>query len=184
MKSIQLRRQHGFSLLESMFAVVILAVGLLSLLGLFGQAVAAMKFSQEDLIAKQKAREALEGVYSARNSTSLTFDQIQNISNGGIFKDGFQSLFLPGANGVVGTAQDSTTLDRVVLPGPDGQLNTADDVIMPLTNLQRQVLIEPVLNPDTSVNSDLRHITVTVRVSSPGRGIRDYVVAGYVSRFQ
>ncbi len=173
---------EGFSLIEVMFATVILAVGLCALLGLFSSAVMATRFTLEDQIAKQKAREALEGVYAARNDSSLSFDSIQNISNGGIFKDGFQTLYLPGTNGIVGTGQDSTTLDRVILPGPDGKLNTSDDRVVPLSNLQRQILISPVANG--SVNPDLRKVTVTVRIVSPGRGSRDYAVTGYISRFR
>ncbi|MBZ5631299.1 MAG: prepilin-type N-terminal cleavage/methylation domain-containing protein, partial [Acidobacteriia bacterium] len=106
-RSSKAKTSPGFSLIEVMFATVILAVGLLALLAVFAQAVSATKYSREDQVAKQKAREALEGVYSARNDTSIGFADIQNIANGGIFKDGFQPLYLPGTNGIVGTAQDT-----------------------------------------------------------------------------
>jgi prepilin-type N-terminal cleavage/methylation domain-containing protein len=185
MKSMRTSTQHsqGFSLIEVMFAIAILAIGLCALMAMFAHAVYAVQFSQEDQVAKQKAREAIEAVYSARNDTSLTFDDIQNVKNGGIFKDGFQSLYLPGANGIPGTGQDSSTLDRVVSPGPDGKIGTSDDVIVSLTNFQRQILIAPVINSDASVNGDMRKITVTVRVSGT-KGTRDYIVTGFVSRFQ
>ena len=173
----------GFSLIEVMFAAVILSVGLMALLAVFAQAVSATRYSREDLIAKQKAREVLESVYAARNDTSIAFADIQNVSNGGIFNDGFQPLYLPGANGIVGTAQDTTTLDRTVLPGPDGKLGTADDVTVPLVNYRRQILITNITNPDGSTNPDLRRIAVTVRVTSPGRPLRDYVVTGFISRY-
>ncbi len=174
---------RGFTLIEVMISMVILAVGLLAILALFGQAIAVTQQSQEDQIAKQKAREALEGVYSARNDMSLTFNSIQNMSNGGIFKDGFQSLYLPGTNGVPGTSADSTTLDRIIYPGPDGALGTGDDVIVPLSNYRRQILITQMLKPDGSVNPDMRKLAVTVRVATPGRGMRDYTVTGYITRF-
>lgn len=173
----------GFSLIEVMFAVVILSVGLMALLAVFAQAVSASRFSREDLVAKQKAREALESVYAARNDSSIAFSDIQNVSAGGIFNDGFQALHLPGANGIVGTAQDTTTLDSIVLPGPDGKLGTADDVTVPLVNLQRQILITSITNADGSTNADLRRLAVTVRVTSPGRPQHDYVVTGFISRY-
>ena len=173
----------GFSLIEVMFAVVILSVGLMALLAVFAQAVSAARYSREDLVAKQKAREALESVYAARNDTAIAFSDIQNVSNSGIFNDGFQSLYLPGANGIVGTAQDTTTLDRTVLPGPDGKLGTADDVTVPLVNYRRQILITNITNPDGSTNPDLRRLAVTVRVTSPGRPQHDYVVTGFISRY-
>ena len=182
-RSSKAKPAPGFSLLEVMFAVVILSVGLMALLAVFAQAVSATKYSREDQVAKQKAREALEGVYSARNDTSIAFSDIQNIANGGIFSDGFRPLYLPGTNGIVGTAQDTTTLDRTVLPGPDGKLGTADDVTVPLVNYQRQILITSITKPDGSTNPDLRRIAVTIRVTSPGRGQRDYVVTGFISRY-
>jgi hypothetical protein len=179
-----LRRECGFGLLEAIIATVILVTGLVALAGLFAQSLTFLQYTREDLIAKQKAHEALEGVYSARNDSSVGFARIQNKSAGGIFNDGFQPLYLPGANGIVGTTSDTTTLDSETSPGNDGILGTADDVIVPLINFQRQILIQPVTNPDLSVNADLRLITVTVRVTAPGRGVRDRTVTGYISRYQ
>ncbi|HVP43228.1 MAG TPA: prepilin-type N-terminal cleavage/methylation domain-containing protein [Terriglobales bacterium] len=180
----QRRSCRGFSLVEVMISMVILAVGLLAMLALFGQAVATTQWAQEDQIAKQKSREALESVYSARNDASINFNSIQNVANGGIFKDGFQQMFRAGANGVVGTTSDSATLDFVRQPGPDGLMNTGDDLVVPLSNYRRQIQITPVLNPDGTVNPDMRKISVTVQVNTPGRGIRNYTVSGYISRFQ
>lgn len=177
------RSQKGFSLIEVMFAIVILGIGLCALMAMFGNAMYAVRYSQEDQIAKQKAREALEAAISARNDTSITFDQIQNVSNGGIFKDGFGMLYLAGANGIPGTGEDTTTLDRFILPGPDGIIGTADDVIVPLTNYQRQILISNVYNTDGSLNTDIRKIAVTIRVTSGARGTHDYTVTGFISRF-
>ncbi|MGZ4787638.1 MAG: type IV pilus modification PilV family protein [Terriglobales bacterium] len=175
--------QRGFSLIEVMFAIAILGVGLCALMAMFGNAVYTMQYAQEDQIAKQKAREALEAAISARNDTAITFDDLQNVSNGGIFKDGFGMLYLSGDNGIPGTGHDSNILDRVVLPGPDGKIGTADDVLVPLTNYQRQILITPVYNNDNSLNTDMRKITVTVRVNSAKRGTHDYTVTAFISRF-
>ena len=122
-------------------------------------------------------------MYSARNDTSISFSDIQNISNGGIFSDGFRPLYLPGTNGIVGTAQDTSTLDRTVMPGPDGKLGTSDDITVPMVNYQRQILITNITNADGSTNPDLRRIAVTIRVTSPGRAQRDNVVSGFISRY-
>jgi type II secretory pathway pseudopilin PulG len=174
----------GFSLIDALLATVVLVFGLVALAGVFAQSLQFLQYTREDLVAKQKAHEALEGVYSARNDSSVGFNLIQNRSSGGIFNDGFQPLFLPGTNGIAGTTSDSTTLDSETLPGEDGLLGTSDDVIVPLTYLRRQILIQPVTNPDLSVSTDLRQITVTVRVTSPGWGVRDHTVTGYISRYQ
>jgi hypothetical protein len=184
-KTPVLARQLGFGLIEAMMASVILIVGLAALAGLFAQSLTFLQYTREDLIAKQKAREALEAVYSARNDGTIGFAGIQNTNfRGGIFLGGFQPLFLPGPNGIVGTAGQTAILDRQILPGPDGIIGTADDQIIPLNNFQRQILIEPLFDAAGNISPDIRKITVTVQVTSPQRGTRNFTVIGYVSRFQ
>ena len=70
--------QSGFSLLEVVISMAILSVGLVSLLGVFGLAMASTQTSQQDLIAKQLANEALESIVTARNTTQIAWDDIQN----------------------------------------------------------------------------------------------------------
>jgi hypothetical protein len=177
--------QTGFGLLEAIISAVVLVIGLVALAGLFSQSLASLQNTREDLIAKQKARESLEAVYSARNDATIGFAGIQNVSSGGIFLDGFQPLFLAGANGVVGTTGESGILDRQILPGPDGIVGTADDVIIPLVNFQRQIQITPLIDSTGNVSPDIRQISVTVQVTSPNRAAaRNYTVTGYISRFQ
>ena len=191
MKRFQLRirtrkASRGFSLIEVMFAIAILAVGLCALMAMFASATYSVQYAQEDQICKQKAREALEAAIAARNDASITFDNLQNVSQGGIFKDGFQNLYTPKSdgNGIPGTGNgDSTTLDRFVMPGPDGILGTGDDIYVGLTNYQRQISIANVYNGDGSLNTDLRKITVTVRVQSPRRGNHDFTISSFISRF-
>ena len=183
---------QGFTLIEVMIAIVVLGVGLLALMALFGKALTALQYSDEDQIAKQKARETLESIYTARNDTSITFNQIQNVSVGGIFKDGFNALYLPGANGIPGTNGDTAILDRAILPGKNGIIETApgaatpggDDVLIPLNNFQRQILIGNVVGADGTVNLYMRKVSVTIRITKPGNGFRDYVTQGYISSYQ
>lgn len=179
------KRNHesGFSLIEAMFAIAILGIGLCALMAMFGSAVYTMQYAQEDQIARQKAREALEAAVSARNDTTITFAQLQNVSNGGIFKDGFSTIFQAGPNGVPGTTSDTSTPDFFRLPGPDGIMNTQDDRIIPLTNFQRQILITNIYNSDGTLNTDMRKIAVTVRTFSAKRGAHDYTITSYISRF-
>jgi hypothetical protein len=174
----------GFGMLEATIASVILVVGLVGLAGLFSQSLTFLQYTREDLIAKQKARETLESVYSARNDATIGFAGIQNVSNGGVFIDGFNPLFLAGPDGIIGTTSQTTILDRQILPGPDGVVGTADDEIIPLVNMQRQILIQPLIDSTGNVSPDVRQITVTVQVTSQGRAARNYTVTGYISRFQ
>jgi type II secretory pathway pseudopilin PulG len=183
-RKVTLSAATGFGMLEATVAAVILVVGLVGLAGLFSRSLTFLQYTREDLIAKQKAREALESVYSARNDATIGFAKIQNVSNGGIFVDGFSSLFLAGADGVIGSNAQTTILDRQVLPGPDGVVGTGDDEIIPLVNMKRQILIQPLIDSTGNVSPDVRQITVTVQVTSPGRAARNYTVTGYISRFQ
>jgi hypothetical protein len=176
--------KSGFGMLEATVASVILVVGLVGLAGLFSQSLTFLQYTREDLIAKQKARETLESVYSARNDATIGFAGIQNVSNGGVFIDGFNPLFLAGPDGIIGTTSQTTILDRQILPGPDGVVGTADDEIIPLVNMQRQILIQPLIDSTGNVSPDVRQITVTVQVTSQGRAARNYTVTGYISRFQ
>jgi len=52
-----------------------------SLLGVFGLAMAATQTSQQDMIAKQLANEALESVVTARNTSQISWDDIQNVGS-------------------------------------------------------------------------------------------------------
>jgi type II secretory pathway pseudopilin PulG len=185
-------KSAGFTLIEVMVAAVIMIVGLLALMALFAKALTAVQSTQENQIAKQKVRETLESVYAARNDQTITFDQIQNKADGGIFNDGFQTMFLPGPNGIPGTTQDTNILDRVVLPGKNGIMETpagsasavGDDVLVPLSNYQRQILITPVKGADGSINLYMRKVTVTVRVNPGSRFSHDYETTGYISTSQ
>ena len=173
-----------------MVAAVVLATGLLSVLSLFAYSLGNLQLSQEDLIARAKAKEGLESVFSARDSSLITFDQINNKATGGIFLDDFALIYdPPGADGIANTDDDSNSagsqLDAIVLPGPDGILGTADDVRQPLTNFQRQITISPVfLTGTTTINNNLRLITVTVKYTVPQFGDRQYQVNAYISKYR
>ena len=83
------RTQRGFSLIEVMISMAILTIGLLSLLGVFGIAMASTQGSQENNTAKQLANEAMEGILTARETANITWAQINNTGSGGIFVPGF-----------------------------------------------------------------------------------------------
>jgi hypothetical protein len=167
---------EGFSLVEFMVAMGIMLIGLIGVLGLLTHGLFATKFGDNSLIAKEKARETLESIFTARNTQQVTFSQIKNVSNGGIFLNGFQSMKVPGNDGIVGTADDGA-VETMVSPGPDGAVGTADDEIRTLSEFQRQIAI-------TAIDADINQITITVRYILTGLVQRDYVVASYISRFR
>lgn len=171
------RTETGFSLMEVMFAILVLSFGVLSLAAVLASGIAYMTSSQSDFLAQQKAGEAIESIFTARDSGALLFSQIQNVSTGGIFQDGPQQLCDPGPDGIVGTTDDNCALpDCIQTPGPDGILGTADDVCMPLSTFTRTIAI----TTSEAGNPNLRQITVTMNYAA-GRFQRQYQVVTYIS---
>lgn len=187
--------ERGFTLLEVMVAIVVMTVGLLALIASFAAAITATRSSQEQLIARQKALEALESIYTARNSNEVGFAAINNLPAPGIFSVGPQVLNAAGADGILGTADDvpfpangvcPAGPECVVLPGRDGILGTADDVPMSLSTFTRQIQINTVFQADgVTPNPNLRQAVVTVNYTVPGTTLqRSYTVSALISSFR
>lgn len=173
------RSARGFSLIETMIALGILATGLLAAAAVLSRGMQQVAGSPGQVIATQKAAEAIESVYAARDSHVLTWAQIHNVkgasgSDGGIFLDGPQPLKAAGADGLVNTADDGA-LETVTDPGPDGEMGTADDRTIPLTGYTREIQIR-------DIQDDLRSITVTVTYQD-GDVTRTYVLTSYISNY-
>lgn len=186
------RVERGFTLIEVMIAIAILTIGILTVVAAFATALSSTQNAQENLIARQKAMEAMESIYTARNTQQITFAQIANVASGGIFTGGATQLLCAGPDGLVNTTDDvncpangpcTAGPECVVLPGPDGVLGTSDDVAMSLANFTRQITITNVLNADGSINQTLKQITVTVVYVSNGF-TRTYTVQGLISTFR
>jgi prepilin-type N-terminal cleavage/methylation domain-containing protein len=172
----------GFTLLETMIALLVLGVGILGLAAMLGDALAYMRGSQDDFIAQQKAEEAAEAIFTAKYTNGVTWAQVSNNTGGnpaGLFLVGPQPVLQPGAaDGLVGTVADSGSPEEYILsPGPDNKLGTADDVQMPLTEFTRTITI-------TNIASDvnLREIEIQVFYNT-GRFKRTYTMYSYISAF-
>ncbi len=179
--------QRGFSLIEVVISMAILTIGLVSLLGVFGMAMAATQDTQQDMIAKQLANEAIESIVTARNTAQLQWSAIQNVSDGGIFLNNFQPIYIPGGDGILGTADDISTgtIQTLTEPGPDGIYGTADDIKLPLSNYQRQIQIQPVTDVNGNLVTSLRAINVTIQYNTPRvRVAKSYVLTSFVSQFR
>ncbi|MFN7982181.1 MAG: prepilin-type N-terminal cleavage/methylation domain-containing protein [Vicinamibacterales bacterium] len=174
--------QQGFTILEVIIAMGVLSVGLLSLVGVFAAGLQRVGSSSNQLIAREKAREAIESVHAARDTGRLSWGSIRNVADGGIFLAGAQQLKQPGNDGIVNTADDGS-IETVVKPGPDGLLGTVDDQTTELTNFTREIVITPLNYPNTTtVNPSLRQITVNVRYLVDSAW-RTYTLTTYVSSF-
>ncbi len=190
-------RESGFSLVEVVIASAIMAIALLALIASFATALTATASAEEDLIARQKALEAMESIYTARNSLQIPFAEINNTSSGGIFLSNPQPLYCAGNDGIVGTADDAAgpcnaadtgaacpgNIQCLVLPGPDGVLGTADDVTQTLSNFTRTITFTPVLLSSGVVNTNLIAVSVAVTYQKPGYPARTYTVNGLISSY-
>jgi type II secretory pathway pseudopilin PulG len=175
------RRQHGFALLETLIAIVVLMIGLLAVLATFAMAIGNTNSVQLDSIARQKATEALESIFTARQTSQITFANIQNIGAGtGIFTVGFTPMTDPGLDGLDGTGDD-VPAQPVRLPGPSGVITGASppDVMVDLGNFTRQIQIANVPG-----NPNIRQITVTVRYPVPQGWFKSYQVQALISSYR
>jgi prepilin-type N-terminal cleavage/methylation domain-containing protein len=180
MKQVKSPRQKGFTLLETMIAMAVLSFGVLSLASFYTQGLKNSNQVQMQYIANQKAQQALETIFEARDTQLLSFTELNNVSQGGVFKDGPQPLYAPGPDGLVGTADDDSTNPDVIItgPGPDGILGTADDTKIPLNPwMTRTIAIAPVAN-----ETNLNQITITINYNYQGQVGRVQLVS-YISSY-
>jgi prepilin-type N-terminal cleavage/methylation domain-containing protein len=175
-------RTDGFSLIEVMVAMLVLSIALLSLVGVFTMSLQRMRASTPMLVAREKAREAIESVHAARDTGEFAWTTILNVADGGVFLNGAQPVRRPGLDGLVNTADDGA-VETMNKPGADGILGNSDDEVVTLNDFTRQIDITP-LNIDGTgtINRDLRQVTVTIRYRVDN-GWRTYRLVSYVSSY-
>lgn len=192
---MRLTTSKGFSLLETIVALGVLTTGVLGAAAVLASGMQNLSSSPADVVTTQKAAEAMEAVFSARQSGKLTWAQLKNVqgasgSDNGIFLDGPQPLNLSGADGLVNTADDTVAvstsicptkcwgIETMQLPGKDQALNTADDAYIQLTTFTREIKIRDV----SAENGQLRSIVVTVTYKN-GTTTRTYTLTTYLSSY-
>jgi prepilin-type N-terminal cleavage/methylation domain-containing protein len=159
------RRQpeRGFSLLETIVAMLILTVGLLGVASAIGYALMTSNSGRGLTNAKLLVVSALEQMETLRNSGQLNFAEISNGQVAGSSFTAFPTDFLPVST----------------VPGPDFIYGTLDDPgrtdpTQAVKGVTRQILI-------TSLSPTFKRIQVTLRYS-PNNGIsRDLVCVSYLN---
>jgi Tfp pilus assembly protein PilV len=183
-RTVEQGSESGISLIEVMISALVVTVALGGIAMTMVSGIAAIYYTQEQLIAKQKAREAMESVFTARSTQNLTFVAIQNVTeDDGIFLTGYQPIRGFGTDGIANTADDAAaSIETITFPGPDNLLGTADDEVRTLTGFEREIIITNILDDEGNADPDVRQITVNVRFRM--RNVWQTVsVSSYISRF-
>ena len=159
--------ERGFSLAETVIAIGVLTTGIIGAAAVLVAGMQNLSSSPSDVIVAQKATEAVESVFAARDSHKLTWAQINNVSNGGVFLDAATSLTTPGADGLVNTADDGP-IETIVLPTGTTTLG----------GYTRKIQIVDVAGE----NGMLRSITVTITYKT-GSNTRTYTLNTFISSY-
>jgi len=191
--SARLASESGFSMLEVLVSMLLLTVALIGMGQVFLLGAVHALGSSPNLLAREKAREAIESVHTARDTRTITWAQIRNETPrmcpgvaqpagwnnaGGVFIDGAQpgGLHQAGADGLINTEGDEDEpLEMVRHPGADGRLNTADDRREALSQYTREIWI-------CDRSNSLREIRVSVRYAVGGIS-RTYRLTTYISNY-
>ncbi len=174
----QVQSESGISLVETIIAMVVLTVGAIGMAGMFIQGMKSTGSSPTELVATQKAAEAIESVFSARDSHTISWQKLRN-ADIGVFVKTPQSMMVAGPDGILGTGDDGKVgtetgvLETVIFPGPDQKIGTADDKKQTLTGFTREIKI-------TDVRDDLRLITVIIKYPA-GATMQSYTLTSYIS---
>lgn len=183
----------GFSLVEVLVSMLMLTTSLLGIAQVFLVGMTHAAASSPNLTAREKAREAIESVHTARDTRVITWARIRNATprmcpgvavpagwnnTAGVFVDGPQpgGLHAPGDDGLVNTAGDQDEpLETIRHLGADGIPETADDWVQPLSQYTREVWI-------CDRSNSLREIRVIVRFHIGGIE-RAYRLTTFVSNY-
>jgi Tfp pilus assembly protein PilV len=179
---MQTSSEKGFSLAETVVALGILTTGILGAAAVLASGMQNLSSSPADVIVTQKASQAVEAVFSARDSGKLTWAQIRNVAgqtghDNGIFLDGAQPLKVAGADGLVNTADDGA-VETITLPGKDQLLGNSDDQVVALSQYTREIKIRDV----ASESGQLRSIVVTITYQN-GPTKRTYTLTTFISSY-
>ena len=166
--------ESGFSLVETLVSILILTVGVLGLSQAFISGVQKSSSSPYEVLATQKASEAVESVFAARDSHTITWAQMKNVADGGVFLNAPTDMKVAGADGILNTADDGA-VESFVLPGMDGMVGTADDKTLTLAGFTRKIVI-------VELSGFLREITVTITYPANGQ-TKTYAVTALISQY-
>lgn len=166
--------ESGFSLVETLVSILILTVGVLGLTQAFISGVQKSTSAPYEVLATQKAAEAVESVFAARDSHTITWPQMKNQAQGGVFANAATALTTSGTDGILNTPDDGA-VEVFVFPGPDGFVGTPDDKTLSLSGFTRKIAI-------VDLSGWLREVTVTITYPANGQ-TKTYTITALISQY-
>jgi hypothetical protein len=134
--------------------------------GIFAVGVQQMGASTPMMLAREKAREAIESVHAARDTGEASWATIRNVAQGGVFLDNAIAIKNPGPDGLVNTNDDLAQADQL----PAGLFTREIDIL----NLN--------FDGTATVNPNLREVRVIVRYRL-NQVWRTYTLVTYISSY-
>ncbi len=181
-----MKREQGFSLIEVVIAMLVIAVGMLALSAALVIGVTLPGRARQQEIAKHMASAIMESIIAAKESPRPGFTSFASIdyAPAGRFVAGVAPMLEAGPDGVYGTCDDGQPSPgtvgtcpgfgpRIVQltndPGPDGNYTTtADNRTRRLVDFTREVVIT------NDSGGEVKNITVRVTYGTP-TGVRETV---------
>ena len=132
------KSESGFSYIDVMIALVILLVGVLALLAGISGSILQTKGHEQQVLAKQIATSTMESIMSVKETdpTRLGWNAVGNVGSNPDAGGVSQGIFVTGIQQVKTDA------------GPDEVIGTADDTGTTVANVERQIVITDVCDPD------------------------------------
>ena len=131
---------------------------------LFAVSVQRMTASTPQLLAREKAREAIESVHAARDTGEASWATIRNVADGGVFANTAQAIRDPGVDGLVNTSDDGEAQ-------MSAELFTREIDILPIN-----------FDGTGTVNPNLREVRVIVRYKVYSAW-QTYTLVTYISSY-
>ncbi|HNQ14199.1 MAG TPA: prepilin-type N-terminal cleavage/methylation domain-containing protein [Pyrinomonadaceae bacterium] len=158
--------EQGFSLIETIIALVILLIGIMATLSAMTYAVFSVQESEKRTVSKEVVRSTMETVFSVRDLLAFdagdsggtyNWNALQNSigNNGGVFMTEWRPVRQsPGDDGIFGTADDAC--DAIASCVVNGTTNSSPVV----PGIERKILVTDIVE-NGAVRK--RHIEVKVR---------------------
>lgn len=110
------KKAKGFSLVEIVIAIIIMATGLVALAGALVVGITLPKRARQQEVAKQLANEIMESIIFAKESTPTGFSTFNTIS---FAENDSQGRFI--------SSSGNPNITKMLVAGPDGVYGTCDD---------------------------------------------------------